>query len=50
MVKPAFYVVRDVPNQPDSAALFRIEDGRSRNLVLLLKRPNGSMSLKTGAG
>lgn len=37
--KTVFYVVRDVPNQPDSAALFRIENGRSRQLGAAFETP-----------
>jgi dipeptidyl aminopeptidase/acylaminoacyl peptidase len=37
--KTVFYVVRDVPNQPQNAALFRIENGRSRQLGAAFEVP-----------
>jgi dipeptidyl aminopeptidase/acylaminoacyl peptidase len=37
--KTVFYVVRDVPNQPENVALFRIENGRSRQLGAAFETP-----------
>jgi hypothetical protein len=37
--KTVFYVVRDVPNRPQSAALFRIGNGRSRQLGAAFEVP-----------
>jgi hypothetical protein len=37
--KTVFYVVRDVPNQPQNAALFRIDNGRSRQLGAAFEVP-----------
>jgi Tol biopolymer transport system component len=37
--KTAFYVVRDVPKQSERAALFRIENGRSRQLGAAFETP-----------
>ena len=37
--KTVFYVVRDVPSQPQNAALFRIENGRSRQLGAAFEVP-----------